>query len=204
MMTENKTHWETVYETKNPDEVSWTQEIPTTSLHSIHSFGLSKSARIIDVGGGDSKLADHLLEEGYENITVLDISEKALEKAKKRLGEKAKKVNWVVCDITDFQPKTTFDIWHDRAVFHFLTTPEQVEKYLTTARNSVNSYLTIGTFSESGPKKCSGLEIRQYNEESLTTQFNTGFDKISCTNEVHTTPFATTQNFLFCNFKKQK
>lgn len=158
----NKTQWETVYETKNPDQVSWTQETPITSLAFINSFGLPKSAKIIDVGGGDSNLVDHLLAEGFENITVLDISEKALEKSKKRLGDKASKVNWVVCDVTKFEPTTTFDVWHDRAAFHFLTTSEQVEKYMATARNSVNEYLIIGTFSERGPKKCSGLEIKQY------------------------------------------
>ncbi|MFA5574216.1 MAG: class I SAM-dependent methyltransferase [Brumimicrobium sp.] len=203
MNTENKKHWETIYETKNPDQVSWTQEIPVTSLDFIRSFGLEKSAKIIDIGGGDSKLADFLLDEGFENITVLDISEKALEKSQKRLGDKAKKVNWVVSDITEFVPTTNYDVWHDRATFHFLTTDEQVEKYMTTARNCVSKFMIIGTFSENGPTKCSGLEIRQYNEEKLTAELNNGFDKIRCITEDHTTPFNTTQNFLFCSFKKK-
>jgi 2-polyprenyl-3-methyl-5-hydroxy-6-metoxy-1,4-benzoquinol methylase len=202
MDTERKKHWETVYETKNPDEVSWTQEVPKTSLDFINAFGLSKSAKIIDIGGGDSKLVDHLLEQGYENLTVLDISEKALEKAKIRLGEQAKKINWVVSDITQYTPDTTFDVWHDRATFHFLTTPEQVSKYLEIAKKSVTGYLIIGTFSESGPKKCSGLEIKQYSEETLTAELKDNFDKIRCTKEDHKTPFDTTQNFLFCSFKK--
>lgn len=202
-MTSKKNHWETVYETKNPDQVSWTQEIPKTSLDFIHSFGLSKTAKIIDIGGGDSKLVDYLLDEGFENITVLDISAKALEKSQLRLGDKATKVNWVVSDITEFEPKTTFDVWHDRATFHFLTTAEQVEKYMTTARNSVNGYLTIGTFSENGPTKCSGLEIKQYSEKNLTAELENGFDKIRCVTEDHTTPFDTTQNFLFCSFKRK-
>jgi len=203
MDKQNKKHWETVYETKNPDQVSWTQEKPTTSLDFIHSFGLTKTAKIIDIGGGDSKLVDYLLDEGFENITVLDISAKALEKSQQRLGDKAKNVNWVVSDITEFEPTTTFDVWHDRATFHFLTTQEQIEKYLTTARNSVNGYLTIGTFSENGPTECSGLEIKQYSEENLTAELNKGFDKIRCVTEDHTTPFNTTQNFLFCSFKRQ-
>lgn len=203
MDMQNKKHWETVYKTKNPEQVSWTQEIPKTSLDFIHSFGLTKTAKIIDIGGGDSKLVDYLLDEGYENITVLDISAKALEKSQKRLGDKATKVNWVVSDITEFEPNTTFDVWHDRATFHFLTTAEQIEKYLITARNSVNGYLTIGTFSENGPTKCSGLEIKQYSEEKLTAELNKGFDKIRCVTEDHTTPFNTTQNFLFCSFKRQ-
>lgn len=204
MNTENKKHWETIYETKNPGQVSWTQEIPVTSLDFIRSFGLEKSAKIIDIGGGDSKLADFLLDEGFENITVLDISEKALEKSQKRLGDKAKKVNWVVSDITEFVPTTNYDVWHDRATFHFLTTDEQVEKYMTTARNCVSKFMIIGTFSENGPTKCSGLEIRQYNEEKLTAELNNGFDKIRCITEDHTTPFNTTQNFLFCSFKKKR
>lgn len=202
--TTRKNHWETVYETKNPDQVSWTQEVPKTSLDFISSFGLTKDAKIIDIGGGDSKLVDYLLEKGFENITVLDISEKALEKAKYRLGDKAKKVNWVVSDITEFEPTTTFDIWHDRATFHFLSTTEQVSKYMNTARKSVNGFMTIGTFSENGPTKCSGLEIKQYTEQTLTDELKNGFDKIRCVTEDHTTPFNTTQNFLFCSFKRQE
>ncbi len=199
---DNKGHWETVYETKTSDQVSWTQEVPKTSLEFIGSLNLEKSARIIDIGGGDSKLVDFLLEDGFENITVLDISEKALERAKERLGSKADLVNWVVSDITAFEPNTTFDVWHDRAAFHFLTTTEQIEKYMTTARNSVTGYLTIGTFSENGPKKCSGLDIKQYSEETLTAELQNGFEKIRCITEDHTTPFDTTQNFLFCSFRK--
>jgi len=199
----SKKHWETVYETKNPNEVSWTQEVPKTSLDFITSFGLNKQAKIIDIGGGDSKLVDYLLEQGFENITVLDISEKALEKAKKRLGEKAHKINWIVSDITDFEPETTFDVWHDRAAFHFLTTKEQIEKYLSTARKSVIGYMIIGTFSENGPIKCSGLEIKQYNKETLTAVFDKNFEKIRCITEDHTTPFDTIQNFLFCSYKRR-
>jgi len=195
-------HWDTVYKTKEPNQVSWTQQIPKTSLDFIHSFGLAKTAKIIDIGGGDSKLVDYLLEEGFENITVLDISAQALDKAKKRLGHKAQKINWIVSDVTEFQPDTTFDIWHDRATFHFLTTSAQVAKYMNTARKSVTGYLTIGTFSNSGPEKCSGLKIKQYSEETLTTELKKGFDKIRCITEDHTTPFDTTQNFLFCSFKR--
>lgn len=203
MKPENKNHWETVYETKNPEQVSWTQEVPTTSLDFIHSFKLPKTAKIIDIGGGDSKLVDFLINDGFENVTVLDISANALDKAKKRLGKKAQKINWIVSDITEFETNTTFDVWHDRATFHFLTTTEQVAKYMETARKSVNGYLTIGTFSENGPTKCSGLTIKQYTEDSLTTELTNGFDKIRCLTEDHITPFQTTQNFLFCSFKRQ-
>ncbi len=195
-------HWDTVYETKNSDQVSWTQKVPKTSLDFINSFGLAKTAKIIDIGGGDSKLADYLLDEGFENITVLDISAKALDKAKKRLGDKANKINWVVTDITEFESDTTFDVWHDRATFHFLTTSDQVAKYIATARKFVNGYLTIGTFSDNGPEKCSGLSIKQYSEETLITELKNGFDKLRCITEDHTTPFDTKQNFLFCSFKR--
>lgn len=204
IMEENrKNHWETVYETKSPNEVSWTQEIPKTSLDFIKSFDLTKKSKIIDIGGGDSKLVDFLIEEGFENITVLDISAKAIEKAKARLGVNAEKVNWIVSDITEFEPNETYEVWHDRATFHFLTSEEQIQKYMETARKSVSGYLTVGTFSENGPKKCSGLDIKQYSEETLTTEMENGFEKIKCITEDHTTPFETKQNFIFCSFKRQ-
>ena len=200
-----KKHWDTIYTTKQANEVSWTQEVPETSLNFIHAVDLPKTASIVDIGGGDSKLVDYLLQEGYENITVLDISEKALDRAKLRLGEKANKVNWVVSDITTYQPQTAFDFWHDRATFHFLTTDEQIVKYLSTARKAVKpkGFVTIGTFSTEGPKKCSGLDIKQYSETTLTKQLNKGFKKIRCITEDHTTPFNTQQNFVFCSFEKK-
>ena len=203
MNLDSKKHWETVYETKNPEQVSWTQEKPQISLDLINSLELDKSAKIIDVGGGDSKLVDYLLEEGFENVSVLDISAAALEKAKKRLGDKANNVNWIVSDITEFSPSTTYDLWHDRAAFHFLTTPEQISKYVNIVRNAVTGYLIIGTFSENGPKKCSGLDIKQYSEDKLITEFENYFEKITCTTEDHITPFDTMQNFLFCSFKRK-
>jgi len=200
--SDNKNHWENVYETKNPKQVSWTQKKPQTSLDFIKSSGLGKEAKIIDIGGGDSNLVDFLLEEGYENITVLDISAKALEKAQKRLGDSASKVKWIVTDITAFEPAETYDIWHDRAAFHFLTTPEQVSKYIDIAEKNVNNFIILGTFSKNGPTKCSGLYIQQYDEESLSEKFKESFEKIKCITEDHITPFETVQNFVFCSFKK--
>lgn len=202
MERNRKDHWENVYETKNPNLVSWTQKSPKTSLAFIQSFGLDKSAKIIDVGGGDSNLVDHLLEEGYLNVTVLDISKKALEKAKKRLGEKANIVTWIVSDITTFVPSTTYELWHDRATFHFLTKKEQIKTYICTVNKYVKEYLIIATFSKKGPHKCSGIEISQYSEESLSNSFNFSFIKKYCLLEDHKTPFETIQNFLFCAFKK--
>jgi 2-polyprenyl-3-methyl-5-hydroxy-6-metoxy-1,4-benzoquinol methylase len=203
IMENNSNHWEKLYQTKKPNEVSWTQQIPKTSLDFIHSFKLRKSAAIIDVGGGDSKLVDHLLGEGFENITVLDISKKALERTKNRLGKKARKVKWIVADVTAFKSAETYDVWHDRATFHFLTTVPQITNYLETARSVVKGYLIIGTFSDKGPKKCSGLDIKRYNEEQLQLQLSSGFKKIKCITEDHITPSSTPQNFLFCSFKKQ-
>ena len=133
-METRKEHWEKVYSTKQPNEVSWTQELPKTSLDFVHSFNLPKSASIIDVGGGDSKLVDYLLNEGYENISVLDISEQALTRAKQRLGDNAGKVNWIVSDVTEFHPSTSYDLWHDRATFHFLNNEEEIKNYLTIAK----------------------------------------------------------------------
>ena len=149
-------------------------------------------------------MVDYLLDEGFENITVLDISARALEKAKARLGPNAGKVNWLVADIREFQPGKSFDVWHDRATFHFLTTNEEIEKYMLAARLYVSGFLAIGTFSKDGPGKCSGLETKQYSEEQLTTVLQTGFEKIRCVSEDHITPFETTQNFLFCSFKRNR
>lgn len=201
-MIDKKQHWENVYATKNSEEVSWTQTVPETSLNFIRSYKLPKTAAIIDIGGGDSKLVDYLLAEGYENITVLDISAHALNKAKLRLGEQSKKINWIVSDVESFKPTNQYDIWHDRATFHFLTTASQVATYLDTAKQSVTGYMTIGTFSETGPDKCSGLHVKRYSEELLERELKIGFKKIKCITEVHNTPFKTTQDFLFCSFKR--
>ncbi|MBG6110145.1 trans-aconitate methyltransferase [Flavobacterium sp. CG_9.10] len=203
MEISRKNHWETVYETKQPNEVSWTQEKPQTSLDFIRETNLDKSAKIIDIGGGDSKLVDFLLEQGYENLTVLDISASALERAKIRLGDKADRVTWIVSDITEFEPDTTYDIWHDRATFHFLTTEDQINQYVKIAQKWISGYLIIGTFSDEGPSKCSGLEIKQYTETTLENQFQKEFEKLKCINEDHKTPFETIQNFIFCVFRKR-
>ncbi|MFA7273234.1 MAG: class I SAM-dependent methyltransferase [Crocinitomicaceae bacterium] len=194
--------WETVYETKTPDQVSWTQKVPQTSLDFITSFGLDKSAKIIDIGGGDSNLVDYLLDLGFHNISVLDISAKALERAKNRLGEKGKFVTWIHSDIVDFKPTEKYDIWHDRAAFHFLTTESQIKSYANLTKQAVNQFMVVGTFSEEGPLKCSGLEISQYNAEKMDAVFNENFTLLLSKTEDHFTPFDTVQNFLFCSFKR--
>jgi 2-polyprenyl-3-methyl-5-hydroxy-6-metoxy-1,4-benzoquinol methylase len=201
----NKEHWEKVFETKAENEVSWFQPYPKTSVEFFELFNLPLDANIIDVGGGDSHLVDVFIDKGYKNIYVLDISANALLRAKKRLGDKAVKVNWIVSDIVDFIPPVKFDFWHDRAAFHFLTTEERINKYLSIAENGINKngYLILGTFSEQGPPKCSGLEIKQYTETSMSNRFEKSFNRIKCITEEHQTPFNTTQNFVFCSFQKE-
>jgi SAM-dependent methyltransferase len=199
-----KDHWENIYTTKQPREVSWTQDVPSISLELIRNAGISKDAKIIDVGGGDSKLVDFLLNEGYTNISVLDISEAAILRAKERLGNDAQKVNWIVTDILNFSPTVKYDLWHDRAAFHFQTKPENIEKYLEIVETSVNGIVIVGTFSVDGPKKCSGLEIKQYDENLLQETFKSkGFACLECKRENHVTPMQGIQNFIFCRFLKQ-
>jgi hypothetical protein len=201
-MESKKEHWEKVYETKNPDQVSWTQAKPELSLKFIHELVVDKHKPIIDIGGGDSKLVDFLLEDGFSDVTVLDISGKAIERAKFRLGSLSEKVHWIESDINDFVPARKYALWHDRAAFHFLTTTEEQERYVNLVNTHVADFLVVGTFSEGGPMKCSGLEIKQYSEISMVDQFK-GFQKINCEHENHLTPFATIQQFIFCSFKKQ-
>ncbi len=203
-MKQNKQHWENVFSTKSPNEVSWTQLYPKTSMDYLESLHLSKTVNIIDVGGGDSNLVDALLEKGYENIWVLDISVTALEKAKKRLGDKAKNIHWIVSDITEFETNIKFNFWHDRAVFHFLTDETSISKYVEIVSNAVsaNGNFLLGTFSKDGALKCSGLEIKQYSEVSMKETFSDSFEAVKCFSEDHITPFNTIQNFQFCGFKK--
>jgi trans-aconitate methyltransferase len=198
-------HWENVYQTKSPEEMSWYQSSPSASLNFIQQFNVSKSAKIIDIGGGDSLLVDHLLDLGYTNITVLDISGGALERAKKRLGAKAEKVKWIIADINHFKPEEEYDFWHDRAAFHFLTTQGEISRYIALANQSIHpdGLLVIGTFSENGPSKCSGMEVAQYSEIGMSHMLQKFFKKVKCIIENHETPFQTIQNFIFCSFRKQ-
>lgn len=200
-----KDHWENIYQTKQLKDVSWYQPVPQTSLDFLRQFNLPKTAKIIDVGGGDSLLVDYLLELGYSDISVLDISENALEKAKERLGEKAHLINWIVADVSSFEPKEQYDFWHDRAVFHFLTEEQDIENYLHVLAKGIKTegILVMGTFSETGPTKCSGIAIKQYSQKSMTERLATVFDKIKCLTVDHKTPFDTIQNFVFCSFRKR-
>ena len=199
-----KQHWENIYQTKQTNEVSWTEEVPTVSLGFIHQFNLPKHAKIIDIGGGDSKLVDHLLAEGYSNVSVLDISAAAIERAKKRLGEKANSVIWFETDILEFKPNDTYDLWHDRAAFHFQTEKDKIDGYLDLVKGAVTGKIIVGTFSVDGPPKCSGLEVKQYNEAGMKDKFeHASFKNIECKREDHITPTGAVQNFVFCSFEKR-
>lgn len=199
-----KAYWEQVYQTKTAQQLSWTQQTPETSLTLIRGLGLPLASSIIDIGGGDSTLADHLLAEGYQHISVLDISETSLRRAQASLKEAADSIAWIPTDILKFEPVITYALWHDRATFHFLTQPDEIQHYVNTVEKSIQpgGYLIIGTFSENGPDKCSGLAVRQYSEGALTMTFQKCFQKVYCFNQDHLTPFDTVQNFLFCVFQK--
>lgn len=201
---DRKKHWENIYQTKNLKDVSWYQPTPTTSLDFLKQFNIPTSAKIIDIGGGDSFLVDHLLNLGYKDVTVLDISESAIEKAKQRLGERSTKVKWIAVDAATFKPTEKYDFWHDRAAFHFLTQDQEITNYIETIQQSLKptGILVIGTFSEQGPTKCSGIEIKQYSEVTMTEKLKNFFEKVKCITVDHKTPFDTIQNFVFCSFKK--
>ncbi len=198
-----KEHWENIYQTKNSNEVSWYQEKPKTSLNLISETNLDKDAKIIDIGGGDSTLVDNLFVKGYRNISILDISSNALKRAKKRLGKKAKFVKWIVSDLRKFEAKDRYDLWHDRAVLHFLKTKKDIKKYMEIVELFLkpNGYLIVSTFSDNGPKKCSGLDTRQYSEKSMKKLFG-DFEHIKSFEEKHLTPWGTTQIFVYHMFRK--
>lgn len=200
-----KSHWEHIYTTKQLHEVSWFQPIPETSLNFIRELCPNKLAKIIDVGGGDGFLVDHLLELGYQDLTVLDISKAAIARAKHRLGEKAERVTWIVADIATFEPTAQYDLWHDRAAFHFLTNETEIKHYQEITRNHIvpNGHLVLGTFSDQGPKKCSGIDITQYTETTMSALFTERFEKVNCIQVDHPTPFNTLQRFIFCAFKRK-
>jgi len=199
-------HWEQIYQTKEINEVSWFQPTPATSLEFIKQLEIPVTSRIIDIGGGDSFLVDNLLELGFQEITVLDVSASALDRAKKRLGNQSVKVKWIVEDAAKFNPTDEYDFWHDRAAFHFLTHEKEIENYIEALNRSLtpDGIVVIGTFSEQGPKKCSGIEIKQYSETTLTELLSKYFEKINCITVDHKTPFDSIQNFIFCSFKRKQ
>lgn len=198
-MLDRKGHWEKVYQTKQDNEVSWYQENPATSLDLIKKHLSSNDDALVDIGGGNSNLVLELLQKGHSNLTVLDISKYAMARTKNKIGANSDQINWVESNILDFVPTRNYQLWHDRATFHFLTTKTDIEKYVQVLKNSVyeKGKVVLATFSESGPLKCSGLDTCQYSPEKIEGVFGNDFKLIESLEEVHNTPFDTEQNFQY-------
>jgi len=199
-----KAHWEGVYTTKGEREVSWFQENPAQSLQLIALAGLSTDAAIIDIGGGASRLVDALVERKIGKITVLDLSAAALDAARGRLGDRAAGVKWMVADITTWEPPQTYDLWHDRAAFHFLTDASDRSAYVRHLKKAVapGGHVIIGTFALDGPERCSGLPIMRYDAGILDTILGTEFELMDTRRDDHTTPWGAVQRFQFSTFRR--
>lgn len=203
-MTDRTSHWENVYTTKAETQVSWFQENPAISLRLIRDAKAAPDSRIIDIGGGASRLVDALIEQGFRALSVLDISAAALDTAKKRLGAASANVDWIVADITTWTPTGTYDVWHDRAAFHFLTLPADRDAYLDRLRAATapGSQVIIGTFALDGPEKCSGLPVQRYDPKSLTALLGPAFELTASDDEAHHTPWDAVQHFQFSRFRR--
>lgn len=200
-MVDRQQHWETVYRSKASDEVSWFQPHAASSLRLIHDTGIGLDASIIDVGGGASVLVDNLLDAGYRHLTVLDLSESALAEARKRLGARASQVSWLACDITQASlPANAYDVWHDRAVFHFLTDPADRARYVQQVLHAVKpgGHVIVATFGPGGPLQCSGLDVVRYAPDTLHAEFGAAFRLLRHETEVHQTPAGREQEFVYC------
>ncbi len=201
-MFNRKKHWGDVYQEKSPSELSWYQKEPKLSLELIRCTNVASNDAIIDVGGGASVLVDYLSKESFTNLTVLDISENAIAMAKKRLGDTAKSIEWIVSDITQFDTSQKFSLWHDRALFHFLTDPSDREIYVKALIKAIRTegHLIIATFATGGPEKCSGLEIVQYDSEKMIAELGDNFSLVEERKEIHITPANKEQEFIFFHF----
>lgn len=199
---DNKKHWENIYQKKEIDGVSWYQKVPIESLQLIKKYSISNSDKIIDIGCGKSFLADNLLELNYTDISLVDISSNALKEVKDRLQNKS--LNFIETDILNFNSNDKYDIWHDRAVFHFITDSEGIKKYISLCNEYINKegVLIIGTFAEDGPLKCSGLEIKRYSVDQISDLFKETFELVESFKMLHKTPFDTEQSFSFCVLRK--
>jgi len=200
-----KSHWETVYKTKAENEVSWYQEDPAPSLELIGLARPTPDTAIVDIGGGASHLIDSLVARGFRRVTVLDISQAALDAAKARLGDAASEVEWVAADVTRWSPAHSFDIWHDRAAFHFLTDPADRSAYMARLTQALapRGHVVIGTFAIDGPEKCSGLPVNRYDAASLAGEFGEGFELVDSRRQDHATPWNAIQRFQFCVFRRK-
>jgi 2-polyprenyl-3-methyl-5-hydroxy-6-metoxy-1,4-benzoquinol methylase len=204
-VSNRSSHWETVYSTKAEKEVSWFQESPAISLDLIKATQAAKDSAIIDIGAGASRLADALLHDGYRSITVLDLSASALEAAKTRIGPRSREIDWIVADVTTWTPTRTYDVWHDRAAFHFLNQPADRAAYIDCLRRAVapRGHVIIATFALDGPEKCSGLPVQRYDGKSLAAELGSGFELIETRGEIHHTPWDSTQSFQFSRFRRR-
>ena len=205
MTIDRKTHWDSVYSAMDETGVSWYQSAPRLSLDLIRSVAPAKGGRVIDVGGGASLLVDSLLDLPFEQIAVLDVSETALSKAKARLGERAASVDWIAADITEGPALARFDVWHDRAVFQFLTDAEDRKRYVELAGRTVRArgHLVIASFADDGPSRCSDLDVCRYNAESMASELGDVFSLVKQTTETHTTPSGCSQAFFYGVFRRQ-
>jgi SAM-dependent methyltransferase len=201
-----KAHWEKVYTTKGEKEVSWYQESPAPSLELIALASLSADASIIDIGGGASRLVDGLVERSFGRITVLDLSAAALDAAKERLGDRGTSVKWMVADVTTWEPSKTYDLWHDRAAFHFLTDQAEQRAYVDCLKKAVKpgGQVIVGTFALDGPERCSGLPIVRHDAASLSAILGPHFQLIDARRHDHATPWNAVQRFQFSTFRRDQ
>lgn len=204
-MSDRSTHWDNVYATKGEAEVSWFQDSPTISRDMIRAANPDRDAAIIDIGGGASRLVDALLQDGYRDLTVLDLSANALDAAKTRIGRASSAVDWIVADATAWRPARTYDVWHDRAAFHFLTDPHDRDAYVQRLRSAIapGGQIIIATFAPDGPEKCSGLPVQRHDSASLAAELGPDFELVETRRETHHTPWGSTQAFQFSRFRKR-
>jgi trans-aconitate methyltransferase len=202
--TGRRNHWENVYATKGENQVSWFQETPAPSLELIELTRAIPGSGIIDIGGGVSRLADCLVSQGYEDVTVLDLSAAALAAARSRMGDKANRVTWLAADVTEWEPSRSYDVWHDRAAFHFLNLPMEQVAYVARLRRALRpgGHAIIGTFAPDGPERCSGLPVSRYDAEGLAATLGSGFELIDTRRHEHTTPWGAKQKFQFSTFRR--
>jgi 2-polyprenyl-3-methyl-5-hydroxy-6-metoxy-1,4-benzoquinol methylase len=203
-MSSLKQHWENVYKKKSNHEMSWFQKIPHTSLKLISTLNLNPDSPVIDVGGGNSNLINELFHDGFSDLTVLDISEAVIDRKKDELGTISNHIEWIVCNVLDLNNGRHYQLWHDRATFHFLTEPKDIKKYVHIVGDHVVSggFVILSAFSKSGPEKCSGLPVTRYSVEKIETLLSGRYRLLSGFEEIHSTPLNTEQNFVFTVFQK--
>ncbi|CAI2934778.1 class I SAM-dependent methyltransferase [Aminobacter niigataensis] len=205
MTDDRKSHWDTIYGTKAEDDVSWFQKMPEPSMTLLSLAGATPGQAIIDIGGGASHLVDALLDQGFGDVSVLDISQAALEANKARLGAAAQEVHWICSDATAWQPARHYDVWHDRAAFHFLTDPADQAGYMSALKQALvpGGHAIIGTFAPDGPEKCSGLPIVRHDAQSIGRLLGSGFELVDSCRHEHKTPWDSVQHFQFGTFRKR-